>query len=79
MEKFKDIYGFIPKYPTADAGYGSYYDYIYCQEHGMEKFMKFPMFKKETEDEKYRNNPFTRTVQCQNDNDGSLDVLMAKR
>ena len=46
MEKLKSTYGFYPKYPTADAGYGSYNNYIYCycQEHGMEKFMKFPMF-----------------------------------
>ena len=43
MEKFKSIYGFYPKYPVADAGYGSYNNYIFCQLHGMEKFMKFPM------------------------------------
>ena len=45
MEKLKSTYGFYPKYPTADAGYGSYNNYIYCycQEHGMEKFMKFPI------------------------------------
>ncbi len=58
MEKFKSIYGFYPKYPIADAGYGSYNNYIYCQEHGMEKFMKFSMYQKETHDEKYRNDPF---------------------
>ena len=28
MEKFKSIYCFYPKYPTADAGYGSYNNYI---------------------------------------------------
>ena len=78
MEKFKDIYGFYPKYPTADAGYGSYNNYIYCQEHGMEKFMKFPMFKKETEDEKYRNNPF-RAVNFKIDNDGSLRCPNGKK
>ena len=71
MEKFKSIYGFYPKYPTADAGYGSYNNYIYCQEHGMEKFMKFPMFKKETTDEKYRNDPF-RAVNFRIDNNGNL-------
>ena len=36
------------------------------------------MFKKETEDEKYRNDPF-RAVNFKIDNDGVLDVLMAKR
>ena len=71
MEKFKSIYGFYPKYPTADAGYGSYNNYIYCQEHGMEKFMKFPMFKKETTDEKYRSNPF-RAVNFKIDDNGIL-------
>ena len=78
MEKFKDIYGFYPKYPTADAGYGSYNNYIYCQEHGMEKFMKFPMFKKETTDEKYRNNPF-RAVNFKIDDDGNLRCPNGKK
>lgn len=41
MEKFNSIYGHYPKYPVADAGYGSYNNYLYCEEHGMEKFMKF--------------------------------------
>lgn len=42
----------------ADAGYGSFSNYIYCEQHGMKKFMKFPMFKKQTSDAKYRDNPF---------------------
>lgn len=46
MEKFYELYGFYPKYPTADAGYGSFNNYLFCQEHGMEKFMKFPCTKK---------------------------------
>ncbi len=71
MEKFKALYGFYPQYPIADAGYGSYNNYIYCQEHGMEKFMKFPMYKKETEDEKYRNDPF-RAVNFKTDPAGNL-------
>ena len=58
MEKFYETYGKYPTYPVADAGYGSLNNYIYCQEHGMEKYMKFPMFKKETEDKKYRDNPY---------------------
>ena len=44
MNKFQNIYGFYPKYPVADAGYGSYNNYIFCEQHGMEKYMKFPMF-----------------------------------
>lgn len=53
MNKFYTTYGFYPKYPVADAGYGSYNNYIFCEQHGMEKYMKFPMFKKETTDKKY--------------------------
>ena len=51
MEKFNEIYGHYPKYPVADAGYGSYNNYLYCEEHGMEKYMKFTMFEKETKSE----------------------------
>lgn len=71
MEQFHKIYGFYPKYPTADAGYGSYNNYIYCEQHGMEKYMKFPMFKKETSDKKYHDNPF-RAVNFKVDKDGIL-------
>ena len=28
MEQFHGRYGFYPKYPTADAGYGSYNNYL---------------------------------------------------
>lgn len=58
MEKFNNTYHRYPIYPVADAGYGSFNNYLYCEEHGMEKYMKFTMFKKETEDKNYRNNPF---------------------
>ena len=71
MEKFHDMYGFYPKYPVADAGYGSYNNYIYCQEHGMEKYMKFPMYKKETTDKKYHNDPY-RAVNFRIDEEGNL-------
>lgn len=58
MEAFNKKYGFYPRFPVADAGYGSYNNYLYCEKHGMEKYMKFPMFKKETGDAKYHNDPF---------------------
>ena len=58
MNKFRDMYGFYPKYPVADAGYGSYNNYIFCEQNGMEKYMKFTMFKKETTDRKYHEDPF---------------------
>ena len=58
MDKFYRTYGFYPKYPVADAGYGSLNNYIYCKLHEMGLYMKFPMFEKETKDEKYHNDQF---------------------
>ena len=78
MEKFKNTYGFYPKYPVADAGYGSYNNYLYCQEHGMEKYMKFPMYQKETKGQKYHNNPF-RAVNFKIDAEGNLRCPNGKR
>ena len=71
MEKFKQLYGYYPKYPVADAGYGSFNNYIFCQIHGMEKFMKFIMFEKEIKDTKYRENPY-RAVNFKQTADGEL-------
>ena len=71
MEKFREIYGFYPKYPVADAGYGSFNNYLFCQEHGMEKYMKFPMYKKETTDESYHNDPF-RAVNFKTNEKGEM-------
>ena len=70
MEKFNALYGHYPKYPVADAGYGSYNNYLYCQEKGMEKFMKFTMFDKETKDAKYRDDPY-RSVNFGQDDAGN--------
>lgn len=39
MEKFNRMHGFYPQYPIADTGYGSFNNYIFCEEHGMEKYM----------------------------------------
>ena len=71
VEKFNRSYGHYPKYPVADAGYGSYNNYLYCEEHGMEKYMKFTMYKKEMTDKKYRENPY-RAVNFTKDADGNL-------
>lgn len=71
MEEFNSRYGFYPKYPVADAGYESYNNYLFCEQHGMEKYMKFPMFKKETTDAKYHNDPF-RSVSFPIDADGVM-------
>ena len=71
MNRFKETYGFYPKYPVADAGYGSYNNYIFCEQNGMEKYMKFTMFKKETKDRKFHDNPF-RAVNFPIDNQGVM-------
>ena len=74
---FNDTYGHYPKYPVADAGYGSYNNYIYCEEHCMEKFMKFTMFEKKTKDKKYRDNPY-RAINFSRDEEAILFVLMER-
>ena len=71
MKHFKQTYGFYPKYPVADAGYGSYNNYIFCEQNGIEKYMKFPMFKKETKDRKYHEDPF-RAVNFRIDEQGVM-------
>lgn len=78
MEQFHKTYGFYPKYPVADAGYGSYNNYLYCEQKGMEKYMKFPMFKKETEDKSYREDPF-RAVNFPIDEEGTMRCPNGKR
>ena len=77
MEEFNERYSFYPKYPVADAGYGSYNNYIYCQDHGMEKYMKFTMYKKTVTDDNYRNDPF-RPVNYKIDEEG-CHARMVKR
>ena len=58
MEKFNRTYGHYPKYPVADAGYGSYNNYLYCEEHGMWKIHEIYHVQKETTDKKYHENPY---------------------
>ena len=78
MEGFAKRYGHYPEYPTADAGYGSYNNYLYCQEHGMKKYMKFTMYEKESKDAKYRNDPY-RTVNFAIDHEGYMICPNGKR
>lgn len=70
MKKFNKHYGRYPEYPVADAGYGSFNNYLFCEEHGMKKYMKFTMFKKTCEDESYRDNPY-RAVNFKIDENGN--------
>lgn len=71
MNKFKLTYGHYPQYPVADAGYGSYNNYLFCEANGIEKYMKFTMFEKETKDKKYRDDPY-RAVNFRRDENGTL-------
>ena len=49
LEKYNLMYSNYPKYPVADAGYGSYDNYSYCLEKGMELFQKYGLWSKERE------------------------------
>ncbi len=69
MNRFNEIYGKYPEYPVADAGYGSFNNYLYCEEHGMGKYMKFTMYDKTVKDDNYRNDPF-RAVNFKTDEEG---------
>ncbi len=49
LETYFERYKSNPKYPVADAGYGSYDNYLYCLDHDMGLFMKYGHFNKENE------------------------------
>ncbi len=78
MEGFYKRFGLYPQYPVADAGYGSFNNYLYCEEKGMEKYMKFTMYEKETKDKKYRNDPY-RACSFAIDAEGQMVCPNSKR
>ncbi len=78
MDGFYKRYDFYPQYPVADAGYGSYNNYLYCEQHGMEKYMKFTMYEKEAKDSKYRDNPY-RACNFSIDREGNMICPNGKR
>ncbi len=49
LEKYNIMYDRYPKYPVADAGYGGYDNYRYCESKGMELVQKYKMWSKEKE------------------------------
>lgn len=49
LEGYHMAYGRYPKKTPADAGYGSYDNYSYCEEKGIELYMKYNTYKKEQE------------------------------
>lgn len=71
IERFYQNYGFYPEYPVAGDEYGSYNNYLFCEEHEMKKYMKVPMYQKENTNKKYRDNPF-RAVNFRMDENGNL-------
>ncbi len=71
MEKFHAQYGRYPQYPVADAGYGAYNNYLFCEEHGIKKYMKFTMYEKTVKDRKYREDPF-KAINFKRDETGAL-------
>jgi transposase len=78
MDGFFKRYGKYPRYPLADAGYGSYNNYLYCELHNMEKYMKFTMYEKETKDSKYRDDPY-RACNFDIDHEGYMVCPNGKR
>lgn len=55
MEKYKQAYGKLPKKTPTDAGYGSYDNYSYCKENGIELYMKYSEYYKEKEKKTNKN------------------------
>ena len=49
LNSYKRKYGFMPKYPVADAGYGSFDNYLFCLENQLELVQKYVMYSKEKE------------------------------
>lgn len=48
LEGFRERFGHYPKFCTTDAGYGSFNNYLWEKERGMELFQKFPTYEKES-------------------------------
>ncbi|BCR36798.1 IS1182 family transposase [Mariniplasma anaerobium] len=71
LEGFNHSYGFYPKYPVADAGYGGLINYRYLKSKDMELYQKYPMYKKETSNQNYINSPY-RAENFTKDKNGNL-------
>jgi transposase len=69
LNYFDSLYGYYPKYPVADAGYGCFDNYRFCFENNIELYQKYTMYSKEKE-KKYKNNPFNK-INFKIDEDGN--------
>lgn len=52
LEEYNRLYHHYPKYPVADAGYGSYENYMYCIKKKMELVQKYNTFSQDKEGKK---------------------------
>lgn len=52
MEDYRRLYDSYPTYPVADAGYGSYENYMFCLTHHMELVQKYNTFAQDKEGSK---------------------------
>lgn len=68
MDRFSEHYGHYPVFPVADAGYGSYSNYWYALEHGMQLVMKYSYYAKKNESG-FRKDIFN-TMNWKTDNNG---------
>lgn len=47
MRDYKEAYGEMPLYPVADAGYGSYENYMFCIDNALKLVQKFNIYRTE--------------------------------
>lgn len=57
MERYNEHMGKRPKYPMADAAYGTYANYMYNIKHGVELIQKYSMYNKKN-DPKFKKNKY---------------------
>jgi hypothetical protein len=70
LEGYHQAYQEYPKYPVADAGYGGLKNYRYVKLNKMEIVQKYSMYRKDTTDKKYIEDP-TRPVNFKKDEEGN--------
>lgn len=78
LERYRDIFNVYPDKPVADAGYGNLDNYRFCKKNGIELYMKFSTWKRETHDKQFKDNVF-RAVNFRNDEEGYLICPNNKR
>ena len=70
MESYQKAYGSYPEKTPADAGYGSYDNYSYCKEHGIELYMKYSTMRKE--DDKITDKNRFKSYMMKRDEEGRI-------